>query len=165
MKKALLLCSVIFMFACSNENEVTTPENSTSENATTASKPTPTIENATDEMFFAYVNSESYILLQNKISNFNLKLNLPYIIEFEDSSEMLIWVEANLDLTMFVNLEEATNKWSEIVSLQSLEPAQFPEIYDFMTTAPEELAVEMYNKWLNLKEGTPTVFTTNCEKN
>src|SRR5690606_9271809 len=126
MKKILLLCSIAFMFACSNETETnSTQENVNVENpTTTAAKPLPVIENATDQMFYDYVTSDIYLEIVNSLKEFQSLGNLPNNIDFETSTQILTWIESHLDLTDFQSIEDARTRWQQIVELQQTERSQ-----------------------------------------
>jgi|SRR5690606_29586181 len=169
MKKILLLCSIAFMFACSNETETnSTQENVNVENpTTTAAKPLPVIENATDQMFYDYVTSDIYLEIVNSLKEFQSLGNLPNNIDFETSTQILTWIESHLDLTDFQSIEDARTRWQQIVELQQTERSQFSNIYEFIVSEDEAVVVGALDKWVTqtLTDPPKVVPSTNCDKN
>lgn len=164
MKKILLLCSVAFIFACSNENEATTTqENSTIENTTTSSKSKILIENETDEMFYQYVNSDIYIEISQLKSKFYNDLNLDESMTTFTPNEMFSWINTNLSRTNFKSVEQARNQWNHILSRKSVEIQQFKNIYEFITTSSVGEVVYYLDKWLPI--GGNIIINSDCKKN
>ncbi len=164
MKKILLLCSIAFMLSCSNDAETqsTNVENVT----TTTSKSLPPVENDTDQIFYEYVTSDVYLQIVHKLREFQILRKLPQEIEFQSSIEMFSWIEANIHLTDFESIEDAQNRWTEIVDLQQIEINQFPAVYEFIGNADEAVILPIFNKWLTttLTDPPKVVPATPCDK-
>lgn len=147
MKKIILLCSVAFMFACSNENGATTQKNLTLENvSTTASRPLPPIEDEIDEMFYNYVTSSIYLEIKELLSNF--RLDLVTDLEFETPEDMIEWITNNIESTNFSNIEEAQYRWNHLADLAHIEKENFPSIYSYIAEDPEEQVIHKIGIWL-----------------
>lgn len=161
MRKILLLCSVAFMFACSNDSEETTQSNSQIENATTASRPIIPIENATDQMFSDYVNSDIFKEVRQLNSDFYNDLNIGDSTISFTPTNLFSWIETNLSTTNFTSVQQARTRWNHIISRKNIEVAQFQNVYDFIINAPIGEAVYYLDKWL--PDGVGNVSTSNCQ--
>lgn len=159
MKKILLLCSIALMFACSNENETLVNETSNVQ-STTASRPLPPVEDATDEMFRDYVTSDIYLEVQGLISDFNNDLNTD--IDFSSTDEMFSWISANLSTTSFTSISEATSRWNNYRSKLLIERSTFAPVYQFIADAPEEIVITKIAIWMGQSPVTSTA--KSCEE-
>lgn len=111
-----MLCSIAFMVSCSNDSETTnTTEN---QNVTTmASRPLPTVENATDEMFRQYVTSDIFIEVHNLTREFVEDMNYQGSVDdVRGTDQMLSWIAANLSTTNFSSVSEAQSRYNHILA-------------------------------------------------
>lgn len=145
MKKLLLLCSVVFMYACSHDNAETTNPNLSTESFPTAARPATQIENATDQMFYDYYNSDIFKEVNLLIVEFNEDLN--YLAHVDTEEQLFSWIGSNLSQTNFTSVQQARNRWDNIVTKKSIEVAQFQNVYNFIWTAPIGDAKFYIDKW------------------
>lgn len=147
------------MFACSNENETTVNETSNVQ-TTTASRPLPPVQDATDEMFRQYVTSPIYLEVTSLFASFNDDLNTD--IDFSTSDEMLSWISANLSSTNFTSASEASSRWNHIRTKLNAERSAFTPIYEFIADAPEEIVISKIAIWMGQSPLTSTA--KSCEE-
>ncbi len=156
MKKILLVCSVAFMLSCSNDAETNnTQENLNGENVSSiASRPLPPVEDDIDQMFYEYVTSDIYLQKQEKLSNFNSLLGSGKTLSFESKAHLFSWIEANIHLTEFENIENAQNAWIEVENLVQQEIENFTNVYDFIEDASNVEVLHYTGKWFSTKYST-----------
>jgi len=141
------------LYSCNDEEtNHLQQEDVKTENSAVVSKPLPPIKNEIDEMFYEYVTSDIYILSKNLTSDFIIDLNLTEEIFFQNSPQLFLWIETNLDSTMFVSLEEATNKWNVIVNVNTDLSNQFPEVYEYIANTTIGEVTFYVNKWISNTE-------------
>lgn len=147
------------MFACSSENESLVNETSNVQ-TTTASRPLPPVQDATDEMFRQYVTSPIYLEVTSLFASFNDDLNTDIV--FNTSDEMLSWVAANLSVTNFTSVSEASSRWNHIRTKLNAERLAFTPIYQFIADAPEEIVISKIAIWMGQSPVTSTA--KSCEE-
>lgn len=164
MKKiAIIFLSTFLMFSCSNDSTENGYEQEL--NNTTYSKGALFVydEAYADSIFSNYVQSGIYLNLKVESDNYFSKFHdLSFFENINTGEEVFIWVSGNIDLTDFVNVDEAQAGWNHIGSLRGIALQAFPEIYEFILEAPQELVVESLDKWL----GEPRQVTgnDNCDE-
>lgn len=137
------------LYACSNDNETNTTESSNVENTTTtASRPLPPVEDATDQMFYDYITSDLYILKQEKISAFNIRLGSGTDLFFPTRESLLSWIGSHIDLTDFQSVEDAETSWIEVEDLVAQERIEYAEVYGFIENSSIESVVHYLGKWI-----------------
>lgn len=148
-----MLCSIAFMISCSNDTETTSaPQNQENVTTTTAARPLPPIENATDAMFHAYVTSANYELSQSLMDQFVDDLNLTETVHFSNRGQLLSWIGSNLSSTNFVSVDQADLRWAEIETVNQNLAIEFSNVFDFIASG-EISSVKYYlGKWLNYYE-------------
>ncbi|WCM42923.1 hypothetical protein MG290_04360 [Flavobacterium sp. CBA20B-1] len=124
------------MVSCSNDAETTnTPENQNV--TTTASRPLPPVENATDEMFRDYVTSDIFIEVHDLTREFVDDMNYEGSVDdIRGTDQMLSWIAANLSTTNFSSVEEAETRYNHILARKRVEISSFAPVYEFIKTAP-----------------------------
>lgn len=144
MKKILLACSVVLMFACSNENDVeTTPMENTTENTI---KTVSSVNVDFDIIFNDYVNSNSFLQLNQKVKQFSGLLKYTGDLTLIDTEvELFSWISANLSNTDFVSVGDAEARWQEIEDLQE---ADFVQNSIFYQSIPAN-RVRLAELWLD----------------
>ncbi len=163
MKKIVLLCSVVFAFACSNENETLRNGNSVIENSTFTERPLPPIENEIDEMFYQYVTSDIFLEVQELMTAFNNDLNFEGSTDqIDTSAKLFLWITNNLERTNFSSIEDAENRWDHLAVRRGIEMELFPEVYQFFIDSSTEEFTEVISKWLP-NQTIPT--GSGCEDN
>jgi len=156
MKKILILVLSIGVISCSTDNEITQEKQETVivNSLNNFSKPVDLVYNQeyADQLFSEYVKSPVYLVLKNERKNFVSKTarveDLEYLKEIENEEEMFSWLSSNISFTGFLSLSEAIEQWNRIGELKMVEVRYFPQIYDFISNAPEELVVGNLEKWL-----------------
>lgn len=146
MKKIVLFLSAILVVSCSNqdENEVL---NSSNMNAA-AREQKIVITNEIDQMFFDYVNSESYMKMTQLSNSYLNKLKVnPSGLNFESETQMFSWLETNIHLTSFENLTEAKVKWQEFKHVVEIDVVSNKRVRDYIKSAPLNDVVFYIGKW------------------
>ena len=150
MKKIIVLLSFIGLFSCSDDNEIRN-ENVTENNVENSIRGNNNINDDIDRMFYEYVNSTEYHEFNMALKSFYQKLNVDKSdVEFDiERVEVMEWVELNLDVTEFTNLERANQEWQQVVNLKDVELKKFPQILDFIVKNTEQKVLPYITKWLN----------------
>lgn len=164
MKKIIVLCAVAFMFSCSSENETDTQE--TIEKLT-AARPAPIIENEIDEVFSEYFNSQEYFVAQEAIVLFNSKVNNSYAIKnSKNKVELFNWINNNISLTQFANIQEANDLWNNKERLQNLKFEKFSSFLQTIKVSDVELLLIAFDKWepINLIETSDKTCTQKADE-
>ncbi|WCM43441.1 hypothetical protein MG290_07210 [Flavobacterium sp. CBA20B-1] len=133
------------MFSCSNENEVSSQENI---EKSTPARPAPIIENEIDEVFSEYFNSQEYFVAQEAIVLFNSKVSNSYAIKNSKSKvELFDWINNNISLTQFANIQEANDLWNNKERLQNLKFERFSSFLQTIKVSDVELLLVAFDKW------------------
>lgn len=157
MKKLLILALSMVVISCSNDNEITQEKQEATivdNNIKSFSKPVGFVYNQeyADQLFSEYVKSPVYLALKNERKSLVSKItrveDLEYLKGIETEGEMISWLSSNITFTSFLNLSEAIEQWNYIGELKRIEVQHFPEVYDFISNAPEALVVGNLKKWL-----------------
>jgi|SRR5690606_3597551 len=120
MRKILLSCSVVLLFACANEDGL---ENNSLDSGKGNNNTTIRARSVDfDLLFNNYVHSNSFINLNQKIKQFSVLLKYEGDLSLIDTnSKMFDWISANLDSTDFGSISNAVSKWEEIENLQEVD--------------------------------------------
>lgn len=166
MKKLLLVLSATFLFSCSNESNLNNPENIPLENnPVTAARILPPVENPTDAMFHEYVTSAIFTETSQLITDFSNDMNVNFAeVNINTEAEILSWISGNIAQTEFSGVSEAYSRWNHIKERKLIELQQFPHIFEFIKTAPENQAIAIIDKWLIEASAGPVILPTCDEK-
>lgn len=150
MKKILFLAGTLaVIFACSTENETEFNQDQNQPTEKVASKTYSLSDSEIDNMFHEYINSADYINLKSANQIFNTKLNsLGEAPSFNTEANFLSWIELNIDQTDFVNMGQVLSEWNNIKALHIVVENEFPQIFDFIVHAPEDIVNIKLTKWL-----------------
>lgn len=148
MKKIILLCLILFVISCSNDNEIKTSESPVAIKSLKTSTSLPEILNATNQMFYEYVTSDIYIEVRQLVTVFNKNLYKDdNFKEFNNEAEIFSWIDGNIRFTNFKSTKEARSNWLNIKEKLHIEINTFPSIYAFIKTAPRQTVLEYIHKW------------------
>ncbi|SEH99211.1 hypothetical protein SAMN02927937_02589 [Paenimyroides aquimaris] len=168
MKKNLMLCSIAFLAACTNEpSEGVGVFNNSNEVSTNQLKSVnsdyqPTIDDSIDQLFYDYVNSNLFInttIAQNEL-NAKLRFNGDYD-DIDTYYKLTTWVASNLDSTEFSDYDEAILEINTVLNLVGQKYEEFPEVFSYIEDAPISQVKVRVEKWL-FPENTTTT-TGPCE--
>lgn len=163
----------IALISCSNDNEII-QDKEVINNSNVAARESLFNEVYADSIFSEYVNSSIFKSLKTERKNFVSKVNrvedFDFLITIETEDQFLSWITSNIVYTDFSSIAEAINQRKFIGELKRTEVQHFPQIYDFIANAPEELVVGTLKKWIGDDRiiglnGTCEDKLTSCENN
>lgn len=130
MKKILLLCSIAFMFACSDENGINGIDGTSNDTTNLSAKTVSDFDN----LFYQHINSPIYLELNSKINLFTTKMKFTGDrVSIDTKEKMFSWISANLDTTDFTSISEAVSKWEEVENIATIDFQNNIEYYTEVT--------------------------------
>jgi hypothetical protein len=153
MKKLfLVLASVALMWSCSSEEEATLMNESSAINNNSMYQRAPTLE----DLYADLIISQSYIDHKIATESFVDKMNYTGAYSaIDNKSKMLSWIQININLTDFVNFQDAQNKWADIELLSA-------DIYLENVTFFEAVSMEEPGKVAQVISPSPPETTNDC---
>ena len=140
----------IALISCSNDNEIIQDKEVVS-SSNTAARPSYT-QVYVDSIFSEYVNSSIFKSLITERENFVSKVNriedFEFLITIESEDQFLLWITSNIAYTNFLSIEDAVSQRKYISELKRTEVQYFPQVYDFIINAPEELVIDTLKEWI-----------------